>query len=431
MLATTYELDGVEVEQQGHGTAFVTGLGVEDVGLSGGEVEGLEAVRVLVQQVAEVGRGPVGGGKRKQHRAGSQVKRTPGKEKFPGREQSPAQHYIASMEKLRKTLYTILSLIAIAVAVASILSLFRNTESRYLKMLDFPRIQLFLLSVVSLVLFVLTTRRWQWWDYLLVGALLTGLIVNGAYLVYYTPLVSPRVPQADAASTDADATISLLLINVKMSNRQAEPLLELIREKSPDLVLAMEVNEWWDEQLGPIEQNYPHTHEAVNAESYGMTLYSKYPFEDLQVNYLNNEQVPSFETRIELGNGQDIQLHTVHPVPPTHFKDLPDNAGQEEVAMLKLGKQVAAEGLPAIVAGDINDVVWGYTDELTGTQNLLHDVRVGRGFYNSYDAESFFLRWPLDHVFVTEEFAVVELERLRDVGSDHFPIYVRLAYRGN
>ena len=331
------------------------------------------------------------------------------------------------MEKLRKALYTLLSLIAIAVAVASILSVFRNTESRYLKMLDFPRIQLFLVSVVSLLLFVLTTRRWQWWDYLLVGGLAAGLVINGSYLVYYTPLVSPRVPQADAAAVDSAATISLLLANVKMSNRQSEPLLKLIQEKSPDLVLAMEVDAWWDEQLRPIERDYPYTHEAINAAAYGMTLYSKYPFEDLQVNYLNNEKVPSFETRITLGNGQNVQLHTVHPVPPTRFEDLPDNAGQEEVAMLKLGQQVANENLPAIVAGDINDVVWGYTDELTGTEDLLHDVRVGRGFYNSYDAESFFLRWPLDHVFVTKEFAVLELERLRDVGSDHFPIYVRLA----
>ena len=329
------------------------------------------------------------------------------------------------MEKLRKALYLLLSLIAIAVAVASILSLFRNTESRYLKMLDFPRIQLFWLSVVSLVLFVIDTKRWQWYDFGLVVALLAGLGINGAYLIHYTALVAVRVPEA-TAPRDPAREISLLLANVKMRNRTSQPLLEAIESRTPDLVLVMEVDNWWDDQLRSLQRYYPHTHKAVNEQAYGMTLYSKFPFENIKVNYLNNDKVPSFETRITLGNGRDVQLHTIHPVPPTYFKDLPDNAGQEEVAMLKLGKQVESEGLPAIVAGDINDVVWGYTDELTGTNDLLFDVRVGRGVYSSYNAEHWYMRWPLDHVFVTKEFELLELERLEDIGSDHFPVYVRL-----
>ncbi|PRY14191.1 hypothetical protein CLV24_1041, partial [Pontibacter ummariensis] len=31
-----------------------------------------------------------------------------------------------------------------------------------------------------------------------------------------------------------------------------------------------------------------------------------------------------------------------------------------------------------------------------------------------------------DYVFVTQEFGVVELERLPDFGSDHFPFYAKL-----
>jgi endonuclease/exonuclease/phosphatase (EEP) superfamily protein YafD len=94
--------------------------------------------------------------------------------------------------------------------------------------------------------------------------------------------------------------------------------------------------------------------------------------------------------------------------------------------MLKVGKKVANRTLPTVVAGDINDVVWSYTDALTGTKELLHDVRVGRGFYNSFNARNWFMRWPLDHVFVTQEFKLKKIERLEKVGSDHFPIYVEL-----
>ncbi|PZX55928.1 Endonuclease/Exonuclease/phosphatase family protein [Algoriphagus ratkowskyi] len=105
---------------------------------------------------------------------------------------------------------------------------------------------------------------------------------------------------------------------------------------------------------------------------------------------------------------------------------MPDNEGQKETALLQIGKKLKDRQLPTIVAGDINDVVWSYMDELTNTKNILFDVRVGRGFYNSYNAENIFMRWPLDHVYVTKEFNLTKLERLSKIGSDHFPIYVKL-----
>ena len=60
-----------------------------------------------------------------------------------------------------------------------------------------------------------------------------------------------------------------------------------------------------------------------------------------------------------------------------------------------------------------------------GQQGNFKNVRIGRGLYNTLDARSFIMRWPLDHYFVTEEFKPVELERLSKFGSDHYPFYAR------
>ena len=38
------------------------------------------------------------------------------------------------------------------------------------------------------------------------------------------------------------------------------------------------------------------------------------------------------------------------------------------------------------------------------------------------------MRYPLDHVFASRHFQLVELRRLPDIGSDHFPILVILDY---
>ncbi|CAM3322147.1 endonuclease/exonuclease/phosphatase family protein [Aequorivita lipolytica] len=326
---------------------------------------------------------------------------------------------------MRKILLIIFYVIAIISAIGSILSILRNAEIRYLKMLDFPRIQLFIASLICLIALWIIIKKWKWYDYLIIFGLLSGLFINSTFLINYTSIVPVEVPWAKDLKSSNDQ-FSLLLANVKMSNKNAQPLIELIDLKKPDLILAMEVDEWWNEELKVLKNEFPYSQHTINEVAYGMVLYSKFPLKEVEVDYLNNKKVPSFETTITLVNGKNISFHSVHPVPPTHFKDLPDNAGQQATALQKLGKEIKGRKFPTIVAGDLNDVVWSYVDDLTGTENILYDVRVGRGFFNSYNAKSFIMRWPLDHVFVTEEFRLQKLERLPKIGSDHFPMFVKL-----
>lgn len=329
------------------------------------------------------------------------------------------------MNRIEKALLIGLYAIAAIVSLFSFLSLFRNAELRFLKMLDFPRIQFFIVALISLIILLIITKKWKWTNELLVFGLLSGLIINGYFFINYTSLVPVEVPWAKALKYD-DKQFSILLANVKMTNRNSQLLIDLIDQKKPDIVLAMEVDKWWSKELKVLEEEFPFTQQVINEEAYGLTLYSKFPLKKEAVNYLNNKKVPSFETSISLTNEKKVTFHAIHPVPPTHFENLPDNAGQKANALQKLGEKVKDRKSPTIVAGDLNDVVWSYVDELTHTKNILYDVRVGRGFYNSYNAANFFMRWPLDHVFVTKEFGMKKLERCSKIGSDHFPIYVEL-----
>ncbi|MGB3607634.1 endonuclease/exonuclease/phosphatase family protein [Psychroserpens sp.] len=329
------------------------------------------------------------------------------------------------MEKIRKILIGILYTVAVLVALFSILSIFRNTPSRYLKMLDFPRIQFFITSLICLVILIVLTKHRKWYNYVMMSLLLLGLLINGNYLYSYTPFSSVTVPNSPP-SINTDKVISILLVNVKMKNRNSKKLLEQIETKNPDVILAMEVDRWWDKQLSKIEKKYPYHREVINDVAYGMALYSKYSFENITVDNLNNDKIPYIEGLLRVKNNRLVTFHCVHPVPPTHYKDLPDNEGNEEKAMKMLGFRVEEANYPSIVIGDFNDVVWSKVDELTHTDNLLFDVRTGRGFYNSYNAESFIMRWPLDHIYVTKEFSLKKIERLDYMGSDHYPMYVEL-----
>jgi endonuclease/exonuclease/phosphatase (EEP) superfamily protein YafD len=156
------------------------------------------------------------------------------------------------MEKIRKVLIGILYIVAVLVALFSILSIFRNTPSRYLKMLDFPRIQFFIISLVCLIILMVLTKHRKWYNYVMMSLLLLGLLINGNYLYSYTPFSSVTVPNSPL-SIDTNRVISILLVNVKMKNRNSKKLMKEIENKNPDIILAMEVDKWWDKQFSKIE----------------------------------------------------------------------------------------------------------------------------------------------------------------------------------
>ena len=179
------------------------------------------------------------------------------------------------MSKFRKAIYIILYVIAVFLASCLYLSLLRNTDSRYLKILDFPRIQFFIATLICIIALLFVIRKWRWYDYLIIVALAGGLVADGSFLINYTPLVAVDVPTAKDVSP-SESELSILLTNVKMSNKEFRPLLNLIKEEQPDMVLAMEVNEWWDEKLRDLIQDYPYSQHTINEVAYGMVLYSKF-----------------------------------------------------------------------------------------------------------------------------------------------------------
>jgi hypothetical protein len=58
----------------------------------------------------------------------------------------------------------------------------------------------------------------------------------------------------------------------------------------------------------------------------------------------------------------------------------------------------------------------------------LLDVRKGRGFYSTFSAHHWFIRFPLDYIFCSPEFGFIAMKRLPFNGSDHFPILTHVVY---
>jgi endonuclease/exonuclease/phosphatase (EEP) superfamily protein YafD len=286
---------------------------------------------------------------------------------------------------------------------------------------DYPRIQVAAVLAISLIIapFLLRPRNRYAWAFF---AFLAAALAWQAFAIWpYTPLA--RTEAKTLASCEPDSRITLLVANVLIENREVGPLINLVEQVSPDLVLLVETDGWWDRQLEPLKQAYPSVISHPLENSYGIHLLSQFELIDPEVRFLVEEDVPSIKTGLRLRSGARINLYGLHPKPPP----LQDTE-ERDAELLIVGREVRAEGSPSIVAGDLNDVAWSRTNSLFRDVSGLLDPRVGRGPYATFNANWPLLRWPLDHVFFEESFGLLDLAVTDDIESDHFPFFVALCH---
>jgi endonuclease/exonuclease/phosphatase (EEP) superfamily protein YafD len=87
--------------------------------------------------------------------------------------------------------------------------------------------------------------------------ILISLIIHGIRLLPYIA-GEKTVDDADSKEFFEENKLGILLANVFINNKEAPKLLKLIDEANPDLILVMEVNDWWISELQELQNNYPY-----------------------------------------------------------------------------------------------------------------------------------------------------------------------------
>ncbi len=314
---------------------------------------------------------------------------------------------------------------AALIAVALLLILFSFlplwwTDRWWVRLWDFPRLQIAgLLLITAICIAFVKLDRWRW---PLLGGVIAALAWQLTHFVAYFPPWPKDVGSAE--NCPMERQVSLLNANVLLTNRNYPALIRLVEQRSPDVVLLLETGPEWERAIAPLRKRYPNALSEASPNTYGMILLSRLPTQG-RIEHLLQPTIPSAHVKVRLRSGEDIALHAVHPEPP-----LPgDDSGERDAELVMVGKRVRTEGRAAIVMGDLNDVAWSRTSRLFRKVGGMSDPRIGRGFYPTFNAKYPLLRWPLDHLFVSPHFELMQLDVLPDIGSDHYPIFFRLCLK--
>lgn len=309
------------------------------------------------------------------------------------------------------------------VVILTFMPLWRN-EAWWVRVLDFPRLQIWIISLTLLLLesALLDFAHVAAWMLLFFSGVC--FFYQAWWILPYTPLVPAEVKTTHHGVEEQQA-IRIMTANVLATNRNAAALIELVRRYRPDVLVTLESDRWWQEQLDTIEAEYPHTIKCPLDNLYGMHVYSRLTLKDSRIDYLVEPDKPSMHTLVMLPSGQPIRVHFLHPAPPGPTKN--EESSERDAELVIVAKSVADADLPVVVTGDLNDVAWSETTRLFRKISGLLDPRVGRGMFNTFHADYWFMRWPLDHLFHSDHFTLSRLKRLRGFGSDHFALLTELA----
>lgn len=293
----------------------------------------------------------------------------------------------------------------------------------WVRVLDFPRLHVAVILTVIVAAYSLQYATWTTSEIAMIALWVIAILNEIKYIFFFTPLA--RVEALRSEKTKPANAFTMMIANVRMVNKKHQEFLKLALQEHPDILVMNEPDEAWHESVRKeFDKRYPYSIKKPLDNTYGMMLFSKLKLSNSEVRFLVEDGIPSFYTVVELESGKKFDLYTVHPQPPRLMKD----TETREAELLLVAKMVKKTRIPSVVAGDLNDVAWSRTTKLFKQISGLLDPRVGRGFFNTYNAHIPLFRYPLDHVFYDPAFRLLGLRRLDKFGSDHFPIIITLNY---
>jgi len=297
----------------------------------------------------------------------------------------------------------------VATLLASLIVSFGLRVPQFELIYPFPLLYL-TIGIIGLIIF-------------LIRAELRFCIFAAAIVLLNTLLLKPYVKISSTnplTQKDTEFALNVLNMNINTANSRFDDTLAIVRKVDPTILVLLEVNDRWIEQLSSLQQNYRYTLLLPRANNFGVALYSKIPFKDISDKRLQYVSRPAIDVELDLQE-TTVRLIGIHSLPPTSKP----RVAQRDILLRNTADVVAESNGPTIVVGDFNISMWSPAFKDFMQRSALINPRIGRGVFPTWPAHILALT-PIDHILVSQEFAIHSLESVPIPGSDHLGMYARL-----
>ncbi len=259
---------------------------------------------------------------------------------------------------------------------------------------------------------------WRWMMLALALALWNGIPVA-------MMLTRSATPPAKAART-----LTVFHFNVGVHHEQPSRIVSYLQSHSRliDVVALLEVTGEFDAALEDLKDIFPYQIRHLENSPFGIALASKHPVDFGAIALIPSEQFPHVEATIKLpGRAAPLALYAIHVPPPISgaFAEA-RNAKLEHIARLTAAQPKATP----VVVGDFNLTPWSpYFKRFIANSGLV-DLRAPRRFDHTWPVtfDNASLGLAIDHSFAHPSLRMLRRQIGPDLGSDHLPVTVTLAY---
>lgn len=251
------------------------------------------------------------------------------------------------------------------------------------------------------------------------GACLLALALNVLAVLFCI-----QTEKADLKAQGA-ASLTVMQCNINSSNCDPEKMLKA--SQNADIIFLEEISPKLAEAInnkdGPVAKAYPYKIIRPRADNFGIGILSKLPIESSKI-IENAESIPSIECLLSLGTTK-LTVRAVHTLPPLSGSMY--RSRNSDIKNLAIQAQTKT---PLIIAGDFNCVPWSPHMKpifLSGLKEASPPHSLPLPTWCTMLPMP--AQIPIDHIFVSKDFAVHSVETGAQTGSDHLPIVAKLSLR--
>jgi endonuclease/exonuclease/phosphatase (EEP) superfamily protein YafD len=229
--------------------------------------------------------------------------------------------------------------------------------------------------------------------------------------------------RSESKNTDKVNEISAVLFNINSKNEEYSKIINYIEEKSPDLLGLLELNAKASVQLSSRLKNLGYITQVTKPreDSFGVGLYSKIKLDSFEIKSFGGNALPSIEAELILSKNK-LRVILTHPLPPVSKSHSASRNNQLD-SLSEYIRSLDKENI--LVMGDLNATPWSFVFKKLLNKSSLRDSRQGFGLQPTWPRGTVSVLIPIDHLLVSPEIHVIDREVGRDLGSDHYPIFMK------